>query len=244
MNISIALQLVEDIKHDVVPVTDQLLVVGAVRREDEVINEIEMLVVPALEEIDEQQSMFIGMAQTYHKNLFVNWYMQLPTLGLLSGVECDVVLSSSSSPWFASALPPTPPPHPMLVGYSVVAQYQTPEHPTPLPVTFYVLDHQEQWGIGAILSTGNSKIADRYTRMVVMKSFSVWNLALHEHPERTFRSGPCDPLKCPKFVDTDTEKKAYAAIGLPYVEPSERTHENMKELEKESLGLSTNARWP
>ncbi len=237
-----AIQISEQITHELTPYTDRLLVVGGIRRELDVVQCIEVLVLPALDEIETQSAMFEGLADTMYNNLFFAWHASLPTQ--LNSAELNSTQPNSA--WTrhnSGEPPPPPPPHAMLAGYTHNLLYKYDSGHPPIPVAIYQIDYPQQWGIGAIISTGGCWNAEQYYRMVSMRGFSLWNLVLHEHTNRPRRSGGCNPLDCTQLADTDTEEKAYAVIGMPFVDPDDRDKKCMRELEKSALGFTESARY-
>jgi DNA polymerase/3'-5' exonuclease PolX len=230
-----ACQVLEDVIHELTPYTDQIEIAGELRREEESIWMIEVIILPAIENVCLQRDMFgPDKSVTYQKNLLDEWLMTL-------AVE-NMVLDPKK-PWARANDVEN---HDDING-QILRRTKPLFHFTgngTVRINLIVLDHIDQMGAALALGTGPKRIADRIERFAWMKRMSIQDLYLHGHAGSTKENHICSSGNdCILIRPCQTEEDLFEKLGLEYIHPRIRTNKKMQAAERKALGLTEAARW-
>lgn len=197
MNRTKALSLAQNLIADLEPFCERIQIAGSLRRGVSEVKDIEIVAIPKPEETIE------------HRDLF----------GELLEVEYRCSLNGELEKRFAHG------------GWTwrkdteVLRwgpRYKRLRHESEICCDLFITD-AKRWGYQLAIRTGPAKFSQALVMLALRQRMHCTDSLLHQHP----KYGQACPKgeDCPLIIPTPEEKDFLEALGLPWIEPSERTAE-------------------
>ena len=108
----------------------------------------------------------------------------------------------------------------------------------------FIVPDKQEWGALYLVRTGPAEFNQALMRVILRKGWHLTGNRLHQHGKcQVVRKGkrqslPCEKgARCPLIIPTLSEQDFLGALGLPWVEPDERSAAWVRQHEKAALGI-------
>ena len=193
-----ALGIAQGLVDDLSPACVRIVIAGSLCRGAAKVKDIEILAIPGPGKVIETRDLFDEVIETEH----------------LCKVEerLEILMESGEWSWRKDVFTKRWGP-----------RYKRLRHDTGICCDLFLTD-KRRWGYQLAIRTGPAMFSKALVTLALRRKYHCTDSLLHQHPKHDEK--PCEKGEnCPLIIPTLEEKDFLEALGLPWIEPAERTEE-------------------